>query len=97
MEISTVERSADTDAFECVGRGPWEHCVRVEVGRHHVPAVGLELRLVTEIVRDRPDRFEPLIEHMQVHGADLPFVRRAMTDRAVDVARQEEILDRLRR
>jgi hypothetical protein len=26
VEISTVERPADTDTFEGIGPGPWEHC-----------------------------------------------------------------------
>ncbi|WP_327128568.1 hypothetical protein [Streptomyces sp. NBC_01727] len=95
VEISTVERSADTDTLECVGRGPWEHFVGIWVGRHLVPAVGLELRLVTELVRDRPDRYEPLMEHMRLHGADLPLLRKAMGERAVDPAWQEHILEQL--
>ncbi|MFB7312029.1 hypothetical protein [Streptomyces sp. NPDC056192] len=95
VEISTVERSADTDTLECLGRGPWEHFVRVAMGRHLVPAVGLELRLVTELVRDRLDRYEPLMEHMRLHGADLPLLRKAMGERAVDPAWQEHILDQL--
>ncbi|MEU1468326.1 hypothetical protein ABZ434_08895 [Streptomyces sp. NPDC005761] len=95
VEISTVERSADTDTLECVGRGPWQHFVRVGVGRHLVPAVSLELRLVTELVRSRPDRYEPLMEHMRLHGADLPLLRKAMAERAVDPAWQEHILDQL--
>jgi hypothetical protein len=57
VEISTVEWPADTDTFECIGPGPWEHYVQVTLGTHVVPAVSLELRLVTELVRDRPDRY----------------------------------------
>ncbi|MFC8258010.1 hypothetical protein ACFUNF_10335 [Streptomyces sp. NPDC057291] len=95
VEISTVETSTDTGTLECVGRGPWEHFVRVGMGRHLVPAVGLELRLVTELVRDRPDRYEPLMEHMRLRGADLPLLRKAMGERAVDPAWQEHILDQL--
>jgi hypothetical protein len=52
---STVEVPVDTDAFECIGRGPWEHWVDVRFGRYGVPSVRLELRLISELVRDRPD------------------------------------------
>jgi hypothetical protein len=95
VEVSTVERSVDTDTFECIGRGPWEHYVEVRFGTHVVPVVRLELRLVSELVRDRPDRYVPLIEHMRSHGADLLLVQKAMSDRAVDPLLQERVLRQL--
>jgi hypothetical protein len=96
VDVSTVERSVASDAFECIGRGPWEHYVPLRFGRHVVPAVSLELRLASELVRGRPDRYEPLIEHLRVHGVDLPLAHRAMTDRGVNALLQQQILDRLR-
>jgi hypothetical protein len=93
--FSTVERLVETDAFECIGPGPWKHCVRVRFGQHVVPVVGLELRLGSELVRDRPDRYLPLIEHMRLHGADLQLVQKAMSERGVDPVRQKRILDQL--
>jgi hypothetical protein len=95
--FSTVERPIESDAFECVGRGPWEHYVPIRFGRHVVPAVSLELRLASELVRDRPDRYEPLIEHMRLRGADLQLAQRAMSDRGVNPVRQQQILDQLAR
>ncbi len=53
---STVEVPTETDTFECVGRGPWEHYLDINLGKHSVPAVVLELRLVSELLRNRPDR-----------------------------------------
>jgi hypothetical protein len=94
VEVTTVEQAVDTDTFECVGPGPWEHFVEVRFGRHVVPVIRLELRLVSELVRDRPDRYEPLIEHMRCHGSDFQLVQRAMKDRAVDPALQELVLSR---
>lgn len=85
----------DTDTFECTGRGPWEHCVRVGFGRHVVPVVRLELRLVSELVRNRPDRIAPLIEHMRVHGADLPLLQRAMSERGVEPKLQARVMEQL--
>ncbi|MFI6652732.1 hypothetical protein ACIBI8_34645 [Streptomyces sp. NPDC050529] len=95
VEISTVEWPADTDTFECTGRGPWEHCVRVGFGGHVVPVVRLELRLVSELVRNRPDRIAPLIEHMRVHGADLPLLQRAMSEREVEPKLQARVMEQL--
>lgn len=92
VEISTVEQPVNTDTFECIGRGPWEHYVLVSIGKHVVPVVRLELRLITELVRDRPDRYTPLTEHMRRRGADLQPVLKAMHDRKVDPMVQERIL-----
>ncbi|MFG3138099.1 hypothetical protein ACGFZA_18050 [Streptomyces sp. NPDC048211] len=97
VEISTVEWPADTDTFECTGRGPWEHCVRVGLGSHVVPVVRLELRLVSELVRNRLDRIAPLIEHMRVHGADLPLVQRAMSEREVEPQLRARVVEQLRK
>jgi len=94
---STVEVPAETDTVECIGRGPWEHYVEVEMGRHVVPVVRLELRLVSELVRDRPDRSGPITEHLRHHGADLQLLRRSMSDRGIDPARQAKVLDQLQR
>jgi len=92
---STVEVPVDGEAIECMGRGPWQHYVDIDFGEHTVPAVGLELRLVSELIRNRPERYEPLIEHMRWHGADLRLVRKSMGERGVDVVRQHQVLDQL--
>jgi hypothetical protein len=93
--FSTVEGQTDSDAIECVGRGPWEHFDLVHCGSHTVPTVATELRLVSELTRNRPDRYDPIVEHLRVHGCDVALVRRGMAARRVPEARQREILDRL--
>ncbi len=90
--ISTVEGEADSDGIECLGRGPWEHFVAIECGSYAVPAVGLELRLVSELTRRRPDRAQPLIEHMRRTGCDLALVRRGMVARGHTPEVIEEVL-----
>jgi hypothetical protein len=95
VELSTVEWPAETDTFECIGPGPWRHCVLVDLGDHVVPAVRLELRLVSELVRDRPDRSTALIEHLRVHGADLPLLLRAVREREVAPVLRAQVADRL--
>lgn len=92
---STVEVETDADTFECIGRGPWEHFRYKGLGQHAVPVVALELRLVSELVRDRPDRYGPIIEHLRTHGADLDLVRRAMVDRDVDPRLQQRVLEEI--
>jgi hypothetical protein len=94
--ISTVEVETESDGLECVGRGPWEHYVVVSCGPYTVPAVALELRLVSELLRDRPDRYTPLIHHMQVHGCDVELVRRGMEARNLPQALQDRVLGQLK-
>ncbi|GAA1631976.1 hypothetical protein GCM10009733_031060 [Nonomuraea maheshkhaliensis] len=81
VEISTVEQETDSDALECIGVGPWRHHVLIPCGPHHVPVVRLELRLATELLRDRPDRYEPLLDHLSAHGYDADLLHRALTAR----------------
>jgi hypothetical protein len=92
---STVEVPTNAKAIECIGSGPWQHCVSITTAQHTVPAVALELRLVSELIRNRPDRYTPLIEHMRSNGADIELVRQSMREREVDPARQRQILNRL--
>jgi hypothetical protein len=96
VELSTVERLVPTDTWECAGVGPWRHHVLVDIGQHVVPAVSLELRLVTELVRGREDRYEPLINYLHEHGADRSLVERSMRDRGVGAALRQHVADRLR-
>jgi hypothetical protein len=83
VEAGTVEQPTPADTFECIGTGPWQHYAEIPVGPHRVPAVRLELRLGTELVRDRPDRYEPLLSHLRTYGVDAPLLERAMEDRGV--------------
>jgi hypothetical protein len=95
VSMSTVEMPTDRAGFECVGSGPWEHYTEVAVGEHLVPAVALELRLATELVRDRPDRYDALIAHMRTHGYDEKLAETAMRDRGVHPDRCQRVLDEL--
>jgi hypothetical protein len=93
--ISTVEVETESDGLECVGRGPWEHYVLSSCGLYTIPAVALELRLVSELARNRPDRYTPLREYMQVNGCDIGLVRRGMEARRLPQARQEKVVGQL--
>ncbi len=95
LEISTVEQETDSDGMECVGRGPWQHYVLITCGPHRVPVVRLELRLATELLRDRPDRYEPLLDHMAAEGFDADLLHRAMTARGLSAERRRLVADRL--
>ncbi|NRQ32085.1 hypothetical protein HII36_09570 [Nonomuraea sp. NN258] len=95
VEISTTERQVDSDGMECVGRGPWEHYLWIACGSHQVPAVRLELRLATELLRDRADRYEPLLDHMSANGCDPDLLHRALKDQCVPADLRRLAWDRL--
>ena len=85
-----------SDTAECFGRGPWEHFALLPCGRYVAPTVALELRLITELSRNRPDRYEPLVRFMQEHGCDLDYVRRGLVAAGLPSSMQDGILNRLR-
>ena len=95
LEISTVEQETDSDGMECIGRGPWEHYVLVTCGSHRVPVVRLELRLATELLRDRPDRYDPLLDHLAAQGFDPDLLDRAMTARGLSAEQRHLVNNRL--
>ena len=96
VEASTVEWESDSPYIETFGRGPWEHHVLIDVGPYRVPTIQLELRLVTELLRNRPDRSTPLTTWMQTHGCDIDLLRRVMAARSVPRHQQEHVLAQLR-
>lgn len=95
VEFSTVEIASDSDAVECSGDGPWKYFSLIQVGRHHVPVVALELRLITEVCRDRPDRYEPLIEFLLLHGCDAGLIGRGLERAGALATLRELVLARL--
>jgi DNA-binding transcriptional MerR regulator len=62
---------------------PWDHFSELQIGSYTIRAEALELRLATEIARERPRHYQPLIKHMQKHGADLELAQRAMSAKAI--------------
>lgn len=93
--ISTVEVDSDTDTRETFGRGPWERFALLPCGRHTVPTIALELRLITELFRNRPERYLPLMEHMRRHGCDLEFLRRGLEVAEIPPVMRVEVLGKL--
>ena len=89
---STVEIDVLHGTAETPGDGPWRHFRQVPVGEHRVPAVRLELRLGTEIVRRRRDRSEPLIAFLRAHGCDTDLVGRALSNAGVPERTWERVL-----
>jgi len=96
--LSTVEIETDSDTFETYGPGLWEkHYSLLPCGHYQVPTVNLELRLITELYRDRPDRYTPLIVYLRQHGCDLDLVRRGLSRGWLPQERIERVLRQLTR
>lgn len=62
-----------------------------------MPTVALELRLITELARQRPDRYTPIIQFMQVNGCDIELIHRGMEIARLPQALQEDVLNQLQR
>jgi hypothetical protein len=82
VELSTVEIDADTDTAECVGSGPWVHFELVRCGGYTVPTVALELRLLTEVSRQRTDHAELIVDYLRSHPCDVALVERGLAELA---------------
>ncbi|MDE0448243.1 MAG: hypothetical protein OXH96_16395 [Spirochaetaceae bacterium] len=89
---STVEVDVSHDTAETLGAGPWRHFREVPVGEHRVPAVRLELRLASEILRRRRDRSERLASFLRSHGCDTRLVARALSNAGVPRRTRERTL-----
>jgi hypothetical protein len=89
--VSTVEVESTDDTIETFGPGPWVHYSVLACGPHQVPVVALELRLITELSRDRPDRFRPIIDHLRTRGCDLDLVTRGLAARVPEGVRERVV------
>jgi hypothetical protein len=94
--LSTVEIETDSDTIETYGPGLWEkHYSLLPCGPYQVPTVDLELRLITELYRDRSDRYTPLIAYLREHGCDLDLVRRGLSSGWLPQEKVESVLRQL--
>lgn len=92
VEFSTVEWETTSDAIECFGRGPWEHFALVRVGPHLVPTVTIELRLVSELARNRREQYLGIAKYLREHGADMDLIRRGLKAGNIPLNLEQEIL-----
>jgi hypothetical protein len=76
--FSTVEVESDRDTIETYGSGPWLHYSKLPCEQYYVSTVALELRLHTELHRNRPDRYKPLLQHLQEYGCNHDLIARCI-------------------
>ena len=93
VQFSTVESLASgrTRLAECVGEAPWRYYALVDVAGRPVPVVASELRLASDLMRGRDDRWRPIAAHLRAAGFDLELLERAV------VGFPQELLDELQR
>ena len=96
VELSTVEVSTDSDTTECFGDGPWKHFDILAVDGRAVPAVRLELRLITELARGREDRYRPIIEYLRTNPYDEGLIRRGLMNVGASESSLERVLEQLK-
>lgn len=92
VEASTVERPSDSECLETIGRGPWEHFSDISVGDRRVAVVAIELRLATELRRERRDRVDAIVRWIRDHGCDGPLLKHAMDAQGLDAGTQSSVL-----
>lgn len=93
--VSTVEWPAESDGIECCGEGPWKHFTKLPWGQHNVPTVNQELRLVSELFRERPDRYQPMIRAMRGTKINVELLKRGMAERSIASEKQAQIIGQL--
>lgn len=80
VQVSTVESSATgrRRLAECVGETPWRYFSLVDVAGRPIPAVASELRLASDLMRGREDRWRPLAAHLLATGFDVELLSQAV-------------------
>ena len=80
VQVSTVESSVSgrRRLAECVGETPWRYFSLVDVAGRPIPVVASELRLASDLMRGRDDRWRPLAAHMLATGFDLELLSQAL-------------------
>lgn len=95
ISVTAAEDDATSAGFEMQGEGPWQHCVPIPCGAHTVYGVALELRLATELARERAARVAPLLRALRRRGCDLPLLRCCLEAQGVSQEMGQEILAKL--
>lgn len=96
VDASTVESPSESGFIEAIGSGPWTHFSQIAVGDRRVAVVAPELRLATELSRDRKDRAEIIAHWLRDHGCDAPLLKNAMDGQGIDAETQSSVLALLR-
>ncbi len=80
VQLSTVELSVPDPSLvaECTGDAPWLHFDTIDIDGYAVPVVASELRLLSDVIRGRADRWLPIASFLAKHGYDERLLSAAM-------------------
>ncbi len=80
VQFSTVESdvSGRRRLAECVGETPWRYFSLVTVAGRPLPCVASELRVASDLMRGREDRWRPIAAHLVATGFDVELLRQAV-------------------
>ncbi|MEM7129610.1 MAG: hypothetical protein AAF702_24970 [Chloroflexota bacterium] len=95
VQVCVHESPASSDGMETRGTGPWKNYTKLPWGQHSVPTVALELRLVTELWRNRPERYEPLIDYMTTKKVDIGLLQRGLNEIKLPQTWQDAVVRQL--
>ncbi len=84
VEISTVEIDSRLDIMETFGHGPWIHYSMISIGEYEIPAVALELRLISEVLRERTDRIYPIVDYLKQNSLNTDLLKRTLSENRPD-------------
>lgn len=93
VQVSTVESSGSERRrlAECVGEAPWRYFSLVDVAGRPIPVVASELRLASDLMRGREDRWPEIAAHLLAIGFDEELLSQAV------LGFPQPMLDELRR
>jgi hypothetical protein len=91
VEASTVEWPTPSAYLEALGEGPWRFSSEIVVGTVSIRTVAPELRLATELRRDRPDQIGALTAWLGERGYDPELLDHAMAAQGIDEPRKSAV------
>ncbi len=80
MQLSTVESNLTgrRRLAECGGETPWRYYSLVDVAGRPVAVVASELRLASDLLRGRDNRWRPIAAHLVAIGFDVELLSQAV-------------------
>ena len=91
VDASTVESPTESGFIESIGSGPWTHFSEIAVDDRSIAVVAPELRLATELRRDRHDKAETLARWLRDRGCDAALLDNALDAQGIDADTQSSM------
>ena len=92
VDASTVETPTASGFIEARGSGPWTYFSEIAVGERSIAVVAPELRLATELARDRKDRAEIIARWLRDHGCDAVLLTNALDAQGIGADARAPVL-----